>query len=95
MVIAFLGNNGRQLALHTSVEPEETDLKELITQKRMCVMTAKTSQPVEWIFVWYVFPPGHIRISDLGLAVRLSEGKLVRGVVGTLGYMGMYVGVFM
>lgn len=30
---------------------------------------------------------GHIRISDLGLAVRLSEGGLVRGRVGTLGYM--------
>ncbi|KAM7392332.1 hypothetical protein PAMA_007446 [Pampus argenteus] len=30
---------------------------------------------------------GHIRISDLGLAVRLSEGGLVRGRVGTVGYM--------
>lgn len=30
---------------------------------------------------------GHIRISDLGLAVRLSKGKRVRGRVGTLGYM--------
>ncbi|XP_040013543.1 G protein-coupled receptor kinase 5 [Xiphias gladius] len=30
---------------------------------------------------------GHIRISDLGLAVRLSEGSLLRGRVGTLGYM--------
>uniref|UniRef100_A0A672IAG0 G protein-coupled receptor kinase n=1 Tax=Salarias fasciatus TaxID=181472 RepID=A0A672IAG0_SALFA len=30
---------------------------------------------------------GHIRISDLGLAVKLSEGGLVRGRVGTLGYM--------
>uniref|UniRef100_A0A4W5MKE1 G protein-coupled receptor kinase n=1 Tax=Hucho hucho TaxID=62062 RepID=A0A4W5MKE1_9TELE len=30
---------------------------------------------------------GHIRISDLGLAVKLSEGNLVRGRVGTLGYM--------
>ncbi|XP_013883582.1 G protein-coupled receptor kinase 5 [Austrofundulus limnaeus] len=30
---------------------------------------------------------GHIRISDLGLAVRLSEGKLVRGRVGTFFYM--------
>ncbi|XP_041826034.1 G protein-coupled receptor kinase 5-like [Melanotaenia boesemani] len=30
---------------------------------------------------------GHIRISDLGLAVRLCEGSLVRGRVGTLGYM--------
>ncbi|XP_047425072.1 G protein-coupled receptor kinase 5-like [Mugil cephalus] len=30
---------------------------------------------------------GHIRISDLGLAVKVSEGSLVRGRVGTLGYM--------
>ncbi|XP_034752019.1 G protein-coupled receptor kinase 5 [Etheostoma cragini] len=30
---------------------------------------------------------GHIRISDLGLAVRLAEGKLARGTVGTVGYM--------
>nr|XP_046230246.1 G protein-coupled receptor kinase 5 isoform X2 [Scatophagus argus] len=30
---------------------------------------------------------GHIRISDLGLAVRLTEGKPVRGRVGTMGYM--------
>ncbi|KAI3362494.1 hypothetical protein L3Q82_012784, partial [Scortum barcoo] len=39
-------------------------------------------------FLWYLFPQGHIRISDLGLAVRLSEGScLARGTVGTLGYM--------
>ena len=31
---------------------------------------------------------GHIRISDLGLAVELREGSLVRGRVGTMGYMG-------
>ncbi|XP_054612537.1 G protein-coupled receptor kinase 6-like isoform X2 [Dunckerocampus dactyliophorus] len=30
---------------------------------------------------------GHIRISDLGLAIRVSEGELVKGRVGTLGYM--------
>ncbi|XP_068608680.1 G protein-coupled receptor kinase 5 [Brachionichthys hirsutus] len=30
---------------------------------------------------------GHIRISDLGLAVRLTEKRSVRGRVGTLGYM--------
>uniref|UniRef100_A0A8C5A1M4 G protein-coupled receptor kinase n=1 Tax=Gadus morhua TaxID=8049 RepID=A0A8C5A1M4_GADMO len=30
---------------------------------------------------------GHIRISDLGLAVELREGSLVRGRVGTMGYM--------
>ncbi|XP_062869674.1 G protein-coupled receptor kinase 5 [Trichomycterus rosablanca] len=30
---------------------------------------------------------GHIRISDLGLAVILPEGQVVRGQVGTSGYM--------
>ncbi|KAJ3605442.1 hypothetical protein NHX12_027489 [Muraenolepis orangiensis] len=30
---------------------------------------------------------GHIRISDLGLAIKLDEGSLVRGRVGTMGYM--------
>ncbi|KAK7895447.1 hypothetical protein WMY93_020772 [Mugilogobius chulae] len=30
---------------------------------------------------------GHIRISDLGLAVRLPDGKLAHGRVGTTGYM--------
>lgn len=30
---------------------------------------------------------GHVRISDLGLAVRLSDGKLAQGRVGTVGYM--------
>ena len=32
--------------------------------------------------------PGHIRISDLGLAVHIPEGQSVRGRVGTIGYMG-------
>ena len=31
---------------------------------------------------------GHVRISDLGLAVDISEGDMVRGRVGTVGYMG-------
>lgn len=30
---------------------------------------------------------GHVRISDLGLAVEIPEGELVRGRVGTVGYM--------
>ncbi|XP_073760220.1 G protein-coupled receptor kinase 5 isoform X6 [Callorhinus ursinus] len=30
---------------------------------------------------------GHIRISDLGLAVKIPEGDLIRGRVGTVGYM--------
>nr|XP_023692155.1 G protein-coupled receptor kinase 6-like isoform X2 [Paramormyrops kingsleyae] len=31
---------------------------------------------------------GHIRISDLGLAIRVPEGQTVKGRVGTVGYMG-------
>lgn len=30
---------------------------------------------------------GHVRISDLGLAVEIPEGEMVRGRVGTVGYM--------
>lgn len=33
---------------------------------------------------------GHVRISDLGLAVEIPEGESVRGRVGTVGYMGKY-----
>ena len=32
--------------------------------------------------------PGHVRISDLGLAVEIPEGESIRGRVGTVGYMG-------
>lgn len=31
---------------------------------------------------------GHVRISDLGLAIEIPEGENVRGRVGTVGYMG-------
>jgi G protein-coupled receptor kinase len=31
---------------------------------------------------------GHIRISDLGLAIEVNEEGLTRGRVGTVGYMG-------
>lgn len=34
---------------------------------------------------------GHVRISDLGLAVDIPEGESVRGRVGTVGYMGKYL----
>ena len=30
---------------------------------------------------------GHVRISDLGLALEIPEGEVVRGRVGTVGYM--------
>lgn len=32
---------------------------------------------------------GHVRISDLGLAVEVPVNELVTGCVGTVGYMGM------
>jgi G protein-coupled receptor kinase len=31
---------------------------------------------------------GHIRISDLGLAVEIPESEMIKGRVGTIGYMG-------
>ena len=31
---------------------------------------------------------GHVRISDLGLAVEIPPGETIRGRVGTVGYMG-------
>lgn len=32
---------------------------------------------------------GHVRISDLGLAVELKDNEPIKGRVGTVGYMGM------
>ena len=31
---------------------------------------------------------GHVRISDLGLAMKIPEGETIRGRMGTVGYMG-------
>ena len=33
---------------------------------------------------------GHVRISDLGLAMQIPEGETIRGRMGTVGYMGLY-----
>lgn len=33
---------------------------------------------------------GHVRISDLGLAIEIPEGESIRGRVGTVGYMGEF-----
>lgn len=33
---------------------------------------------------------GHVRISDLGLAMEIPDGEAVRGRVGTVGYMGEF-----
>ena len=37
---------------------------------------------------YYLLFSGHVRISDLGLAVEFPEGETIRGRVGTVGYMG-------
>lgn len=34
---------------------------------------------------------GHVRISDLGLAVEMKENEPIRGRVGTVGYMGKFL----
>ena len=34
---------------------------------------------------------GHVRISDLGLAMQIPEGETIRGRMGTVGYMGVYI----
>lgn len=34
-------------------------------------------------------PLGHVRISDLGLAVELKDNEPIKGRVGTVGYMGL------
>ena len=36
----------------------------------------------------WIYLSGHIRISDLGLAIELPEGQKAKGRVGTVGYMG-------
>ena len=43
--------------------------------------------------VWHIFccvSLGHVRISDLGLAMQIPEGETIRGRMGTVGYMGLY-----
>lgn len=37
---------------------------------------------------------GHVRISDLGLAMQIPKGETIRGRMGTVGYMGMYMHVW-
>lgn len=37
---------------------------------------------------------GHIRISDLGLAVEVPESEFIKGRVGTVGYMGKLYPIF-
>lgn len=41
-----------------------------------------------WVYLFLHPHSGHIRISDLGLAVHVPEGQTIKGRVGTVGYMG-------
>lgn len=43
------------------------------------------------VIMFAFLSPGHIRISDLGLAVKIPEGESIRGRVGTVGYMGKFL----
>lgn len=44
---------------------------------------------IEVIFLFEL--PGHLRISDLGLAVEIEYNCSLKGRVGTAGYMGTFV----
>ena len=53
----------------------------------MCAFTAMCV----YVELSSFLPPiheGHIRISDLGLAIQIPPDQSVRGRVGTIGYMG-------
>ncbi len=56
----------------------------------MCVCVNIIINGSCYLFV-VVVVKGHVRISDLGLAVHIPEGQSVRGRVGTVGYMGEFL----
>lgn len=47
----------------------------------------QTSSPNRLLTYLWCMLLGHVRISDLGLAVEIPEGKTIKGRVGTVGYM--------
>ena len=47
-----------------------------------------TYQLCSYDYILFLLFLGHLRISDLGLAVEIPEGETIRGRVGTVGYMG-------
>jgi len=74
----------------------------LLIQYLFCQLSANSGkQFVHWIVLRYksnsscCVPPGHVRISDLGLAMQIPEGENIRGRMGTVGYMGMYCTFYM
>lgn len=54
----------------------------------LCIWQLQTLPPDFLLFTCLLLCTGHIRISDLGLAVHVPEGQTIKGRVGTVGYMG-------
>lgn len=52
----------------------------------VCVFPCRDMKPENLLLDDY----GHVRISDLGLAVQIKNGETIRGRVGTIGYMGRW-----
>lgn len=52
----------------------------------LCVFPCRDMKPENLLLDDY----GHVRISDLGLAVQIKNGETIRGRVGTIGYMGRW-----
>lgn len=57
-------------------------------QKRFTIYFINNNKLITHFHTCHCFSAGHIRISDLGLAIKVPEGELIRGRVGTVGYMG-------
>lgn len=80
---------GRENSYHEQICSCLTKLR--VTKESAVWDNSPTVRLFQGVFgLFYFFLKGHIRISDLGLAVRLMDGKLVHGRVGTMGYMGIY-----
>lgn len=67
-----------------------SELQEYFSNDHSCGLWTNLGQVLYLLCVvlFFFFLPGHIRISDLGLAVKIPEGESIRGRVGTVGYMG-------
>jgi G protein-coupled receptor kinase len=55
----------------------------------LCCIFPLSFFPFICAFSFPFIPSGHVRISDLGLAVELKDNEPIKGRVGTVGYMGL------
>lgn len=68
-------------------EPECWESISLTGRFRLKVFRTRGTSGMFHACVCLCASPGHIRISDLGLAVHVPEGETIKGRVGTVGYM--------